>query len=333
MRTWRLIALDHREHWEAALATIPHGLAHTWGYNWAVQTTSGHRTALFEMVDGDNHFVCPIAERSFAGTVDVHTPLGFGGFVGHGDVTLLMEAWQACARERDYVAGYLGLHPVLSPRELVSHPDARSRNSAYILDLSGGESVRLGHMSRSTRRNLSRHQEDLELETDRTVLTEAFVRLYHPFMAERGAASVYALRIETLRLLCGLRGVALAGAPAGGVGAVVMTGSTGSGADYLFGVADKASRASILPLLWQLVREHSAHGEPWLNLGGGIREGDTLADFKRRLGGQRRAYVTLNQIYRPRAYAQLLDEHGSAASETYFPAYLAPSASPSKLSR
>ena len=46
-------------------------------------------------------------------------------------------------------------------------------------------------------------------------------------------------------------------------------------------------------------------GIPFLNLGGGVRDGDTLAEFKRRFGGLELPLKSLRQIYRPDEYAVL----------------------------
>jgi len=323
---WRLVPLEDRGGWGSALRDVPHGLAHTWGYNKAMQATSGHRTSLFVADSGEDRFLCPLAERESLGSTDVYTPLGFSGIIGRGSLHVLRESWTACAAQHDWVAGYIGLHPVLAPEGLPTADDAHSANSVYLLDPTIGADALLAQMSESTRRRLRRFAPDeTEITSDRDKCSEAFVQLYGPFMRTRQAGSPYALSDETLHELCGLPEVTLLGFPAERPRAVVMMGSAGYGAEYVFGVADPDDRGYILPLLWRAIRDDATAGNPWLNLGGGIREDDSLAEFKRRLGGRRVPLVSLHQIYDAGAYRALCDVAGTDGG--YFPAYRSRSSS------
>lgn len=323
---WRVVPLEDQSEWEAALDGVPHGLAHTWGYNKAMQATSGHRTSLFVADSGEDRFLCPLAERESLGSTDVYTPLGFSGIIGRGSLHVLRESWTACAAQHDWVAGYVGLHPVLAPEGLPTADDAHSANSVYLLDPTIGADALLAQMSESTRRRLRRFAPDeTRITSDRDKCSKAFLQLYGPFMRTRQAGSPYALSDETLHELCGLPEVTLLGFPAERPRAVVMMGSAGYGAEYVFGVADPDDRGYILPLLWRAIRDDATAGNPWLNLGGGIREDDSLAEFKRRLGGRRVPLVSLQQIYDAGAYRALCEVAGTDSG--YFPAYRSRSSS------
>jgi hypothetical protein len=75
-------------------------------------------------------------------------------------------------------------------------------------------------------------------------------------------------------------------------------------------------------LIWAAVRELKRLGVPTLNLGGGVSEGDSLAEFKRRFGAKQVPLRHVKQVYRPGRYRQLSQRVGAdPAAQGYFPAY------------
>lgn len=323
--SWRVVRLGDEAAWQDALSGIPHGIAHTWAYNAAIQRSTQHPIALFLAEADAARFACVVAERGTRPDADVYTPLGFGGPVGDGDDSMFLDAWADFVRQRRHVAGYLGLHPVLAPASLAGRPDAAQVHEVYLLDVHHGPEAMLARMSSSTRRRLRRRASGPDaITTDRRIAAEAFIRMYHPFMHGRAASPAYQLADETLDHLCRMPGVTLYATPPGEPRAVVMIGESSGGAEYIFGVAEDDARQHILPLLWRAAEDLATLGARWFNLGGGIRPGDSLAEFKRRLGGRPVPLISLRQVYRPERYKELCLDAGTATSDPYFPSYRAP---------
>jgi hypothetical protein len=68
---------------------------------------------------------------------------------------------------------------------------------------------------------------------------------------------------------------------------------------------------------------------PYLNLGGGIREGDDVAEFKRRFGAAERPLASLRQVYRPDVYDRLCAQAGVSPQRSgWFPPYRAAGRTP-----
>jgi hypothetical protein len=145
-------------------------------------------------------------------------------------------------------------------------------------------------------------------------------------MRDRGAAAVYDLSRETLEGLCDLRQGTLLGLSEDDPSAAALFTWTDSGAEWNFGVRRAEQAHSLLPLVWTMVLRLKSAGRPWLNLGGGIRDGDGVEVFKQQLGGTRFPIVALRQIHRPDAYARLCRLAGVSEETTYFPAYRSPGA-------
>ena len=112
----------------------------------------------------------------------------------------------------------------------------------------------------------------------------------------------------------------------GGVVAVCVFAFTQHSAEYLFGISAPEGRQYTAPLLWAGATRLMARGIPRLNLGGGVRRDDGIADFKQRFGAKRLPLGALKQVYRPDVYASLSRESQKDPNDRagFFPPYRAP---------
>jgi hypothetical protein len=97
----------------------------------------------------------------------------------------------------------------------------------------------------------------------------------------------------------------------------------------MFSISSPAGRQYSAPLIWAGATELATRGITRLNLGGGVRRGDGVAEFKERFSAKRLALGALRQVYRPTLYADLCREAGAADPadrDGYFPAYRRPGA-------
>jgi hypothetical protein len=128
--------------------------------------------------------------------------------------------------------------------------------------------------------------------------------------------------------LFGLPDVLALGAatPQGQLEAVTVFGYTAFAGDFLFNVSAGSGRRWSSLLLWSGALELRARGVRYLNLGGGVRRGDGIAEYKRRFGGAALPLVAAKEVYRPDIYRRLCREAGVQPALTgYFPPYQRPS--------
>jgi hypothetical protein len=326
-----LIPLDERDRWEHELAAVPHAFAHTWGSCRAMQLTTGWPTYLYVWQDGDSRAVSAIAERGEPGQVDVVTPYGFGGFTGTGPGTGLLDSWNAFARGREYVAGYLGLNPVLVPDVCRQSPDHAEQNDVYVLELDRGLDALQTALSTNRRRQLRAFAaQGTPVVEDQDRLGAYFLANVDVFLRSSGASAAYAFTSSTWTSLLDLDDVFLIGveAPDGSVVAACLFGATPHCGEYLFGISSPGGRAYSAPLIWSAATRLAARGVPRLNLGGGVRRGDGIAEFKERFGATRLPLGALKQVYRPSVYGELCRDAGADPDDRtgYFPAYRRPGA-------
>jgi hypothetical protein len=324
----QLITLDDGERWAAALADVPHGPAHTLGFCRAIQLTSGMPTYLYQYESRSGRVVCVLAEREHAGEVDVTTPYGFGGFAPSGDWGDFASDWREFARERGWVCGYIALNPVFADATPFGRDEVIVHNRLFTLDLRKSPERLWAGLSRNRRRQLRKGDAiGVQLELDRSRLSDFLVDESAGFFARKGAGSATDFRPETIAALAELDDTLLVGAGAATLEAVGAFAYTAHTADALFAVSRPGGERHSTHLYWWGIERLRELGVPTLNLGGGVREGDDIAEFKRRFGAAEQPLASLRQVYRLDVYERLCAEAGVSPERSgWFPPYLAPCA-------
>ncbi len=324
----RLIPLDAAQAWDRALEGIPHGFAHTRASCLAMMRTSGLPTFLYEFAAEGVRIVCPLSERPINGRTDVVTPYGFSGFAGTADHPAFAEQWLTFARAQGWVAGYIGLNPLFENPSYFPPGAVTRANDLFVIDLTRSPEKLHAALDHNRRRQLRRWDELRDtIITDREPLAAFFRANCREFLRRANAGPAYALTDETLALLAELDNVLLLGRGRGGrIEAVSVFAHTPHAAEYLFNIPLADGRHHAVPLVWYAVHELKARGIPALNLGGGVRPGDGIAQFKERFGARRLPFGALKQVYDEAQYARICRAHGRDPLDRtgYFPAYREP---------
>jgi hypothetical protein len=306
-------------HAEGGIPAHAHSLAAA-----LAQSGIAPRLALVRTAEGG--MVLPHVERRWQGTTDICTWLSVSGARLWGDPVPALAAWDAHARARGWVASYIQVEPE-SPQPAIAA--AGAGNTVFLLDLARPDP--LAAASQIVRRKLRRAEAAGTVPVeDRAALAEALVRLYPPAMARLGASEAYALPAATLRALAAMPEALVLGAagPDGGIAAVMVFPVAGARAEFFLGASTPEGRDLTAWLLGQAIGRLQALGVRRLNLGGGVRPGDGLFDFKARFGGTPRPLGVLRLIHDPATYAALCAaagvDPGTKPGGGWFPAYRAP---------
>lgn len=331
-----LISINDAERWRSALTGIPHALAHTWEYvkAWSLSFDSNlsrqdeQAVWLYVFEQAGARRVCPLAERVWNGRSDIVTPYGFSGFAGTGECADLMLHWMRFAAERGWVCGYIGLHPILDDWSDEPVSQIQITHRVYEIDLMQSETQLAAGLSRNARERLRDwRRSGARLVHDQERLRQFFVAEYHRFTRRVGASAVYDFSSATLDALMRIKTVFLVGAEntMDKLEAVSVFGYTAHCGEYLFNVSLPEGRPHSAALLWEGLLKLKSCGVPVVNLGGGIKAGDGLDQFKARFGGRQRPLRALRQIYRPEAYLACCREAGvdPLTQAGYFPPYRA----------
>jgi hypothetical protein len=323
----KFIPLQSRTEWENALQGIKHAFAHTWENCHAMHLTTGFTTYLYCFQAANVRIVCPIAEREFESHIDIVTPYGFSGFVGNGDYADFRRYWREFVGERGFVCGYIGLNPIFQNNTYFDASELYSSKSIYVLDLTLSSDELFSRLSMNRKRQLKqRETNSAGLILDKRALKDFFLASYSEFFRHKRATSAYAFSAATLESLFALDNVVMVGAGArGSVEATSVFTYNPYVADFLFNVSLPNGRRHSAMLIWYGVNYFKSLGIPLLNLGGGVRADDSLAEFKQRFGGKKLALTCLKQVYDPGVYAELCARVGTDPADKtgYFPAYRA----------
>jgi hypothetical protein len=318
----RCIPLAERAEWETALSGLPHVFGHTWGSCHAL-SLAAPKAVLYVAEEGEQRVACPLIERPIDGRLDVATPYGFSGLTGTGPWPGFADRWQRFAAERGYVAGYLAVNALFGDDSYADPETVVVSNETYVLDLSGGvEAVGAG-LSTNRRRQL-RDWNAGDYETEGEELAAFFVEQYPATMERKDAAARHRFPAATLTALCELPGTFLVGARADGrLESVSIFGYSPYAGDFLFNAALPGCAQHSVGLIWFAVLRLIELGVPWLNLGGGMSSGDSLADFKARFGATPLPMRAVKAVYDPVAYEDLCRRYGADPGDRdgFFPAY------------
>ena len=328
MTRHKVIPLDSPIEWKAALSGIEHAFAHTWENCYAMQLTTGFRSYLYCFEADNVRIVCPIAERIFDKYVDIVTPYGFSGFVGTEDYPGFSEHWSSFVDKHGYVCGYIALNPAFENATYFRHEEAYQFNSLYFLDLTLSYEELFAKLDSNRKRQLRDWEKAApSFILDRRALTEFLLTTYPSFVRRVNASAANRFTRETLTFLCGLDGVFMVGAGEHEtIEAVYLFSYTPYAADWLLNVALVEGRHYAAALLWYGLNHLKSLRIPVLNLGGGIRENDGVAQFKQRFGAKRVPFRCLKQVYNRVIYDEICHRRNAIPADTigYFPAYRAP---------
>lgn len=316
------IPLSEQAAWEAALSGVPHVFGHTWASCQAL-ALSGQEAVLYLAEEGERRVVCPLIERPIEGKLDVATPYGFSGLTGTGPWPGFAARWGRFAAERGYVAGYLAVNALFGDDSYADPETVTVANQTYVLDLRGGVDAVWSGLSTNRRRQLRCWRAE-DYEIDGEELAAFFVEQYPEVMERKEAAARHRFPAATLAALCELPGTFLVGARGEeGLESVSLFGHTPHAGDFIFNAALPGCAHHSVPLIWSAVHLLVERGVPWLNLGGGMSPGDSLADFKARFGARPLPMRAVKAVYDPAVYGDLCRRHGADPDDRdgFFPAY------------
>ncbi|MEX0686717.1 MAG: hypothetical protein WD267_03550 [Balneolales bacterium] len=322
-----LIPISSPSQWKKALLGINHTFGHTWENNNAMYLTTGFPTYLYTLTCGDIRIVCPIAEREYNGFTDIVTPYGFSGFVGNYDFPELQKYWKSFAQKRGYVCGYIGLNPLWENHTYFDTNDVNKSKILYVMNLDLSTKELFNKLSTNRRRQLRKYDmSSSEFICDKKLLKEFFLNHYHSFFIEKDASQVYNFTMQTLSKIIDADNVMAVGVFKNKkIEAVSLFAHTCYGAEYLFNISVGDGKHHTVPLIWFAVEYFKSLHIPFLNLGGGVRQGDSLSQFKERFGGIEYTLKSLNQIYNEDTYEELCKGIINKFDLTnYFPPYRNP---------
>jgi hypothetical protein len=272
---------------------------------------------------GDGELLYPFLVRPLpGGRCDITSAYGFGGPFGTGRPGWRKAFRNVCA-ERGVVSEFVRFHPVRGNQALAGDDLTLSHiQEMVVLDLDGDDDELVRRMVPQARNKLRKAlRAGLAAEPSRDL--ERFWRMYTEAMRAVGARESYLFGLEYFEALDGL-GDGLLMLDAGQAAALFLSGA---GAMHYFLAASTAEgrrNAAANLVIYEAMRRARDGGVEVLNLGGGLRDGDALQDFKQSFGPGRAPYHVGSAVHDEEAYRELAEQAGVAVDDDYFPAYRKP---------
>ena len=327
----RTIELSSRKEWTTALYEIPSFPTHNWDYCHAMELNSGFRTRLhvFETCPKER-CVIPLCERQKEqNKLDLVTPYGFGGFIGTQNLLTspaLKKAFFDYCLSQGYVTAYIQQHPLFPLSTTIWGQHLETNHELYQLDLTNELNELWKNMSKGHKYALKKtmHDADCHVELDQGILKANFKKLYLETLERTRASAVYSFPEKSLDILLNSPNSLLLGIrDKKAVQAISLFLYTSVSGEYFLNATTEIGRNYSRHLIWLAIKKFKEMNIRSLNLGGGIKKGDSLADFKRRFGGYTLLAQTLKIIFFQQTFQDLCERYcgNDFSSAVYFPPY------------
>lgn len=321
----KCIPLEYPGEWKDAQKDISHSFYHTWENCHAMNLTTGYKTYLYVFEKENVKIICPVAEREYDGYIDITTPYGFSGFTGNKDFPDFINYWTEFAVKKKYICGYISMNPFTSSESYFNKKDSYISTNLYFIDLSKSLTDIYENLDANRRKQIKDFKKaEAGFIYDRDRLIKFFKNNYYGFLKRINASSANYFSAETLEFICSLENVYMVGAGSRDyIEAVYIFAYTEYEGISMFNVATPEGRRHSPLLLWSGLKFFRSKKIPVMNLGGGIKEDDSVALSKERFGAYKLPFINLRQIYDADIYDRLCRETGtdSINRSGYFPAY------------
>lgn len=316
-----LLPTSEERAWRLALDGLAQAFNHSLEANRAFEASTGLEVVLLVCEGATFRAACPLALRQYRGHRDVFTPPGFCGFASGGAMPDFAAVWSAAGQAFGWVCGYVQMHPMLP--SVMPTPEPADPRVAYVLDLRQSSDELLRRMSQSRRRQCLRPMlAGTELRLSKEGAGAFLAREAPAFFAARQASPLMMLSPRGWdEVLASPDCIAVQALVDGDLHAVSLFGAVNTVADYLYNVSTPHGQAYSANLIWHAVAALKAKGVTSLNLGGGIRALDAIAEFKRRFGPDELSIPAIRTVFDQPLYDRLHLESGVSAATAYFPAY------------
>ena len=329
----RLIPLSQPQSWLDALQGLDYSFGHRPEYAQAAASVTGLETCLWVHEEDRGRAACVLSLRPGAKGPDLVTPLGFAGFALQGQPQGLSEEWTRFWQARGATAAFLQLSPFQSAEQWRVRLDGLQSwlgpaRECWCWDLRPEPAELMAAMSSKHRQLLHKWQRESQgLCWDAEEVLPHFCRFYADFLREHPVAAVYGYGERELRILLAAPGAMLVGARAasGEIEAAMLYLHANGRAESFLSASTEVGRQHSRGLYWGGALRLRELGVHTLNLGGGIRPGDGLSEFKQRLGANLSPTLALRQVFDADRFRAACQSAGVPVEGSgYFPPWRAP---------
>jgi hypothetical protein len=318
------VSINEQTAWQRALKDAGHPVYQTWDYCNAMSLSSGISPELAVFSNTSGSLAITFCRRSKReGMWDIYSPYGFGGISFSGEGCALVSEMEDWFRSQGIVTAFLMGHPEFNGSGCGVLKEHRT---TFVLDLAVPTETLWKQMASGHKYEIKKSEkEGVEVISDPDRIFSVFPSLYSATIERVHASAVYDFSVSTLKSLIYSPSCIALGAFSGErMLAAVLVAYVDTCAEYLINAALPEGRGHTRLLLWQAIQKLKSANVGKFHLGGGAAEGDSLEQFKRRIGGKQTAVPVYRAVLDQDKYESLVREFGGPDSgSAYFPPYWA----------
>lgn len=315
--------LNQREDWNRSISGLNLSVYFTWEYASIIGDNYESSINLLKFCNESEGIILIFASRSKDGVYrDIFSPYGMDGIHFWGKTSeSIIDGLNHYLRLNNIVTYYQLSHPSYQSSQVEFSPGDRT---IYVLDIQKSNESILKGFHENHRYEINKFKKNkFDLVEDREKISDSFIELYSQTLERVNASDTYYFTSDTLRrLVAGDISFPLGVSLDGKIQCVIVFLVKGEWAEYYINASTDFGRCATRFLIWEGIQLLKKIGVKYLNLGGGITEGDALAQFKKRFGGSEGKLRVSKQITFPEEYNRLCLENSVDGKKTsYFPAY------------
>jgi hypothetical protein len=318
-----IYGIEDRQGWDQAIFELDLSVYFTWEYASIISDNYPDPINLLKFYNQSSGTILIYTSRSKDGAYrDIFSPYGMDGIYSWG---LNKE------KSLDGLKHYLELNNIVTYYQL-SHPSytnalipaATEYRTVYVLDIQKPAESILKKFHENHRYEINRFKKKKSnLIQDKKNLSDTFIELYTQTLDRVNASDTYYFTSNSLKnLILSDISFPLGVSVDGRVECTIVFLVKDEWAEYYINASTDIGRCATRFLIWEGIQLLKKVGVKYINLGGGITEGDALEQFKKRFGGSEEKLRVSKEITFPREYNRLCLEYKiDAGKNPYFPEY------------
>ena len=310
-----------KEKWNSLINNILVSVYMTWEYCNIFKEKYSNEINLLKISNKNSSLiVCYTSRSKIIIQKDIYSIYGFGGLMFLGDKKDdLLNELKLYLKSKFVTTSFLLIHP-----KDYNESFAENHRTTYVIDLNFelDELWKKLHSNHKYEINRFKKLNEYKISFDKSELFNDFKILYKETITRVSASSVYDFSDEELynlfmSPLSFVSGVIFENK----IQCIVMFLNNQEWSEYFINASSEIGRLASRLLIWETIIKLKEFGVKFLNLGGGVTEGDQLENFKRRFGGQAQSSGIYKSIINQSQYNSLCEQFKVDLSSNYFPVY------------
>jgi hypothetical protein len=316
--------ISEKNAWNNALSGIDVSVYFTWEYLSILQLNYSSRIYLLKIYNDQGGLITFFTKRTKdQKSFDIYSPYAMDGVHIWGTSDKVIAEFINYLAKDNIATYYLANHPGY---KFIQNDNFTSYRSLYTLNLTLDSLLLWNNLDPNHRYEINKFsKQQHQIVTDKLLIKEPFLNLYHETFERVKANNSYNFSNEFLSELIDSDITYACGAFINGnIECVIILLIKNNWAEYYINASSLAGRNATRALIWNAILHLKENGIRLLNLGGGIIENDSLDQFKKKFGGEKKKMNLFRGIASPDGFNRLCKEYNvSVESTNYFPPYWA----------